>query len=343
MKDVFSLPKSLEATRLSEVVLGLKQWERLLASTPHHTTPRPFFEQGTLRLPSLVDSAPHRTFIALWAFGHLARHQHPEALAQKTYKISNPSFHSFPDNIHHLSHLQHLIIHGSKWTHLPDCFDFFPDLRCLNLFDNRLVDLPPSLAQCTRLTSLTLASNPVTELPHVLRHLSSVETLNLRRTHLSTLPNWIGELQQLKELHLHDTPLVQLPSTIVDLNKLEILNCFNTPLRALPTNISRCSSLRRLDLRNTEVSTVSADLRNLRCDHTVIAGETQPKMSHLHLDHVHEEDALCIALLTHAHTIQGLCMSHGILCSDVPFLHHPATTQATAMPNKQDQEHKSKR
>ena len=70
---------------------------------------------------------------------------------------------------------------------------------------------------------------------------------------------------------------------------------------------------------------------------------TQCTHTRTHLDHVHEEDALCIALLTHAHTIQGLCMSHGILCSDVPFLYHPATTQATAMPNKQDQEHKSKR
>ncbi|GFR48186.1 hypothetical protein Agub_g10035, partial [Astrephomene gubernaculifera] len=109
-------------------------------------------------------------------------------------------------------------------------------LRSLNLRDNKLAGLPPSIAGCTALVELYLGRNQ-----------------------LSCLPPELGLLEALRTLELRDNRLTQLPAELCDL-RLGLLDLANNDLRSLPAELGSMTSLRSLPLDGNPLKRIRREL-----------------------------------------------------------------------------------
>ncbi|MFT3705255.1 MAG: TIR domain-containing protein [Agriterribacter sp.] len=80
-----------------------------------------------------------------------------------------------------------------------------PRLEILLMPNNKLTALPKDIAKLTHLKKLDLSENKLPELPEALGTLPALEILDLRGNDLTSLPKDIGQLQHLKELHVFVT------------------------------------------------------------------------------------------------------------------------------------------
>ncbi len=82
-----------------------------------------------------------------------------------------------------------------------------PDLKVLNLDDNKLSELPPELGNFTALTALSVERNELTGVPEEISKLEKLEFLNLKNNRLTNMPNGIWIIENLKSPDLNNNPL----------------------------------------------------------------------------------------------------------------------------------------
>jgi Leucine-rich repeat (LRR) protein len=148
----------------------------------------------------------------------------------------------------------------ARLTSLPDIFDHVPQLKWLELFNNRLSDLPKSIGSLKCLEDLDLASNQFSVLPKIISQLSSLETLHLSRNQLRSLPDGIGRLPKLTSLYAKDNALETLPSSLGSLRRLKSLFLCNNRLISLPSSIGQLSELKTLDVKGNKLSRLPGSL-----------------------------------------------------------------------------------
>ena len=76
---------------------------------------------------------------------------------------------------------------------LPDIFDRFPNLVELNLSNNQIETLPPSLFKAKKLRILKLYKNNISDLPSEIGQLKNLVHLSLSYNNLELLPDSIGD------------------------------------------------------------------------------------------------------------------------------------------------------
>lgn len=109
----------------------------------------------------------------------------------------------------------------------PEAFP--PRLRWLILTDNRIADLPTSIANCPRLQKLMLAGNRLERLPDGMAACVNLELIRLGANRFREFPEWLSELPQLAWLGLGGNPWCEegvesrIPVEEVDWSELEIL------------------------------------------------------------------------------------------------------------------------
>jgi hypothetical protein len=81
-----------------------------------------------------------------------------------------------------------------------------PGLRWLILTDNRIAELPPSLAACRGLRKLALAGNQLTAVPEELRACRDLELLRISANRLTAIPGWLTDLPRLAWLAYAGNP-----------------------------------------------------------------------------------------------------------------------------------------
>ena len=106
----------------------------------------------------------------------------------------------------------------------------------LYLHDNRLTELPRSLARLTRLRYLNVGENDLTELPEALGAMAGLVELRAQHNRLTALPDSIGRLHQLRELWLRGNALERLPESVAGLTELRHLDLRDNALSEAPSH-----------------------------------------------------------------------------------------------------------
>ena len=106
-------------------------------------------------------------------------------------------------------------------------------IRLINLANNQLRIVPPSLAMLENTRYLFLNTNPLESIDPVCQ-LTDLQQLTLDDSHLQQLPAHFGQLRELTWLVLSDNPLHDLPDSFGNLVNLRMLDVTGTRILANP-------------------------------------------------------------------------------------------------------------
>ena len=138
-----------------------------------------------------------------------------------------------------LGHLVALTLRGNSLFTLPpgrdECFGCLRQLERLDLAENFLRALPPSVGVLARLQRLDLSENKLTSLPHELGDgCTSLRSLLLFKNELSLLPGSLGRLRRLVRLDVNNNRLIVIPQALSGCTLLQELNVGVNRLKTLP-------------------------------------------------------------------------------------------------------------
>ena len=88
-------------------------------------------------------------------------------------------------------------------------------LVLLDMTNNHLVYLPPSVSQCRRLKALYLSDNPVPAFPKDLLRIHGLQQLRLANTLMTGLPPELAVLTNLRELAIEGNKLIWPPQEVL--------------------------------------------------------------------------------------------------------------------------------
>ncbi len=139
-------------------------------------------------------------------------------------------------------------------TDLPDdAYNKLIYLNKMNMFNNRLTDIPPGFIDFNLLLSLDLSSNSLTKVNNMVGAMKYLEELKLNKNYIKEVSFGLGSLKFLKKLHLKSNKLTSFPDPIMKLEKIEYLDLSNNKITALPENIGDLSTLKTLNLRGNAI------------------------------------------------------------------------------------------
>jgi Leucine-rich repeat (LRR) protein len=137
---------------------------------------------------------------------------------------------------------------------MPKGSNHLLNLVKLNLFNNKMVNIPPVLGKLTALTYLDFSSNRLVTLDNTICKLTFLRDLNLGKNQITTISENIGELKDLTHLYLQNNEIKTIPKTIGKLEHLEILDLSHNHIENLPQEIINCKKLKTLILVGNDFS-----------------------------------------------------------------------------------------
>jgi len=124
----------------------------------------------------------------------------------------------------------------------------------LDLCEQQLTMLPPTVVELTNLEELYLDNNQLAELPAEIAQLVNLRVFSLTDNRLKALPSSIVELKNLEWLYLGKNQLAKLPTEITQLPNLKVISLNNNQIKALPEAITNLPSLKVLSLYNNPLT-----------------------------------------------------------------------------------------
>lgn len=122
-------------------------------------------------------------------------------------------------------------------------------LNSLNLGYNKLRSLPTEIALLTELKYLDLRFNSLPSLLTEICQLPRLSKLCLQNNKISGLPYEIRKLKKLTHFFISSNQLVDLPDVISEIRNVRVLKLCNNKLLTIPDSMFRLQKLRLLDLR----------------------------------------------------------------------------------------------
>lgn len=137
---------------------------------------------------------------------------------------------------------------------MPKGGETLTSLVKLNLFNNKMVNVPKALAKYKVLSNLDFSSNKLTELDNTICSLTYLKELNMAKNQITLISENIGALTELQHLFLHHNQISEIPKTIGNLEKLESLDLSHNNIHSLPQEFSALKNLKTLILVGNEIS-----------------------------------------------------------------------------------------
>uniref|UniRef100_A0A182NPE7 Disease resistance R13L4/SHOC-2-like LRR domain-containing protein n=1 Tax=Anopheles dirus TaxID=7168 RepID=A0A182NPE7_9DIPT len=144
--------------------------------------------------------------------------------------------HTLPDWFFvEMTHLRFLCLAGNMIESVPAQIGRLECLETLDLSENALRHLPPTLGQLRRLSKLLLNGNYLHQLPSEIGHLHKLEVLDVRKNRLTSVPIQLSRCAALEDLLLDDNPgLVSVPTRLFNLPALTYVSAERCNLFQLP-------------------------------------------------------------------------------------------------------------
>lgn len=177
----------------------------------------------------------------------------------------------FPLIVQELPNLRRLDLKNNKLTAVPNGIWDLTNLMTLNLDNNELDALSTRVGALTELFSLGLSGNHLTTLPNELENLLKLKELRVANNQLSVFPDSLRNLGQLKYVHANNNQLTSI-EPILGSPELVGLYAAQNKLRDLPNDLAKfIPAVRTLELEDNlfpedmEVPTVaSVRVENIR-------------------------------------------------------------------------------
>ena len=139
-------------------------------------------------------------------------------------------------------------------TELPqDAYNKLVYLTKLNLFNNRLIEIPAGFIDFNLLISLDLSSNRITRINNMIGSFKYLEELKMNKNYIKTVDFGISGLKNLKRLELKRNNLTTFPVHFLKLKQLEYLDLSENSIIELPENIGELSNLKVFRLLGNEI------------------------------------------------------------------------------------------
>ncbi len=139
-------------------------------------------------------------------------------------------------------------------TELPDdAYNKLIYVTKLNMFNNRIVDIPAGFIDFNLLIDLDMSSNRLTKVNNMIGSLKYLEELKLNKNYIKEISFAIGSLKNLKRIHLKRNKLSKFPDHFLSLEQLEFLDLGDNQITVLPEDIGKLKNLKSLNLRGNEI------------------------------------------------------------------------------------------
>ena len=128
------------------------------------------------------------------------------------------------------------------------------NLRCLDLSNNHISNLPESIGSLSQLAELQLSNNQLDKIPLGLLNGSlkhSLHSLDLSSNQFKMLPPQLVEFNNLVNMKVNDNQLLCLPWNIGQMSKLRFIFAGNNKLQFLPFSFTRLA-LEEVDMFGNE-------------------------------------------------------------------------------------------
>jgi hypothetical protein len=126
-------------------------------------------------------------------------------------------------------------------------------IRTLNLSNQNITNLHPSIATLTMIVNLSLDSNPLARLPSYIAAMSALRGLTLVNTGLSSLP-WSMNEMNLGWLDISKNTFTEVPPVVWSIRSLLNLDIASNDIHVLPDSIGNLEMLNRLGMNNNRIA-----------------------------------------------------------------------------------------
>lgn len=133
------------------------------------------------------------------------------------------------------------------------------NLRTVDLSNNKIEVLPPSIGNFLQMKSLTLNCNKLTSLPCEIAKLKKLETLLLNGNQLQQLPATMGQLKALRTLSLAGNQFREFPPGLGTLRHLDLLDLSKNHIQAVPVEVSALQTI-EINLNQNQISFLSGEV-----------------------------------------------------------------------------------
>ncbi|CAH1791481.1 unnamed protein product [Owenia fusiformis] len=154
----------------------------------------------------------------------------------------------FPPELQKLvKNLRTLDLSENKISSIPPSIGAFLMLKSLNLNQNRLGGLPNELSKLKKLESLLVSNNRLTSIPTAFVELKALRTVSLSHNQLKTFPLGFCGLKNLDVIDLSHNKILEIPHEVNNMQAIEI-NLNQNQISRLSESIAECPRLKVLRL-----------------------------------------------------------------------------------------------
>nr|XP_053640281.1 leucine-rich repeat-containing protein 57-like [Cherax quadricarinatus] len=175
-----------------------------------------------------------------------------------------------------------ILANYSITSQVPDLSSISKVVRTLDLSQNKLSVLPPTVCDLSNLKHLNLNGNKINNLPQETGRLTKLESLSLVSNLIVSLPASMSDLKHLKSVILSDNKMTEFPLVLCGLPQLDVVDLSGNNITAVPDGIEDLQAV-ELNLNMNQISAISPSvascprLKTLRLEENCLALASIPE------------------------------------------------------------------